>query len=119
VAFGSANPHALFISEAKMKVTYRGFEIEAFRGTIGSIAYSIVRKLDGTIILGGYSDDERKIKDFIIHLKSVVDDYHEDPTAYEAGDTNFGDDLPPDDLDEEPIGMDEDEEPKENYEDEI
>lgn len=104
-----------------MKVMYRGFEIEAFKGIKGDdlISYSVVRRSDGITIFGGYTYDEQKITNFIGHLKSVVDDYHDDPTAYEVGDTNFGDDLPPDDFENEPAEIDVNAEPLEEYEDEI
>ena len=70
-----------------MKTTYRGFEIEAKRdkalGGWSCIHYYILHQEEGWFLADSFSDSEEKIRDFIHGLKSIVDDYYENPEEYE------------------------------------
>ena len=99
-----------------MKITYRDFDITATRIKKHSpIDFSVIRRYDGYEIAGGVEYEETTLSDFVEHLQGIVDNYHEDPTAYET-DVDFQDDLPGEEyeFEEEP---DEDAEPLEETED--
>ena len=87
-----------------MQVSYKGFELTVTRDKSRNDAldYSIVRESDGLTVQDGTSFGEDKVSDFVGHLKGIVDDFLEDPTAYyaEIYDEPSDDDLPPDDYEE-------------------
>ena len=88
-----------------MQVSYKGFELTVTRDKSrdDALDYSILRESDGLKVTDGTSFGEDKISDFVGHLKGIVDDFLEDPTAYyaEMSDNELSDDdLPPDDYEE-------------------
>jgi len=69
-----------------MKITYKGFDIEAKRersmGGETLLYYFIFRQSDGFEVTSGFSYGTDKICDFISYLKDIADDFLEDPQAY-------------------------------------
>lgn len=70
-----------------MKRIYRGFEIEAKRekslGGWEQIYYTIISEDETLTLEDSFYDSEDKVLDFINGLKNVVDDYYDNPSAYE------------------------------------
>lgn len=70
-----------------MKTYYKGFVLEAKREkTLGgwdAIIYSALRESDGWYMADGFSEDEDTLDTHIKELKAQVDEYLEQPWAYE------------------------------------
>jgi len=70
-----------------MKVSYRGFEIEAKRekclAGYALLYYSIFRESDGWELDSSYSEGNDTVRDMVGYLKEQVDDYLENPSEYE------------------------------------
>ena len=68
-----------------MKVKYRDCEINCFRDKSLSgdtlLFYSVFK--DGFEVASGFSEGEDTVKEYIKHLKYVVDDFYEHPEDYE------------------------------------
>jgi len=68
-----------------MKISYRGFNVEARKAKKGEedcIYYAVQRKQDNFEVMGGFCYEEYSVIDFLYHLKGLVDDFIEDPQAY-------------------------------------
>lgn len=100
-----------------MRISYRNFNITASRDKKNSpIEFSVIHKFSGLeIAYGTEHEDKSSLTTFVEHLQDLVDDYHNDPTAYETGPIDFGDDMPSDDYEYEEE-IDEDAEPLESEE---
>lgn len=73
-----------------MKVTYRNCEIECTRDKVLSGEYMLFFDVfdcgahdPGREITSGYSEGSDTVREYVKHLKSVVDDYIEHPEMYE------------------------------------
>lgn len=74
-----------------MKITYRGYEIEAHRekcmGGWPLLYYSVFRESDGFEAISNFEDSAEKVRDKIKQLKGVVDEElaRRDPWDEKAG----------------------------------
>lgn len=65
----------------KIKISYRGFEIEVRRekalGGWGSLYYTVMHEKDGWFLEDNFYESKDKITDFAEDLKNLVDHYYE------------------------------------------
>lgn len=78
-----------------MKVSYRGFEIEAKRekclAGYSLLYFSIFRESDGWELLSDYSEGDDTVHAAVGYLKETVDDYFKNPSEYEDEDECLND----------------------------
>lgn len=70
-----------------MKVIYRGFDIEVYRGLcVGGweqTFYSVFKQDTTWELTSGFSEFRNDIMEWIEDLKKLVDQYHENPEEFE------------------------------------
>ncbi len=85
-----------------MKVTYRGFEIEAKRepsmAGYSLLYYSVFRVSDGWEMTSGFEDSNEKVSTMVNNLKGWVDDCIANPADYDDPQAELEEDLPTGDI---------------------
>lgn len=78
-----------------MKSIYRGFEIEVKREKCLAgyplVYYLVFRLSDGWDMVDGFMDTEDTVRTVLKDMKSIIDDYYENPGEYEDSDIETGD----------------------------
>lgn len=70
-----------------MKVTYKGFEIEVKRDKClagySMLYYTVFQIKNGLCLADSFEDSDETVREKIKQLKSLVDDYIENPDDYD------------------------------------